>query len=51
MRDRRAEIEQLPWPMGEWQIGNRKSRLVLSARFPVVNRRSRSVAKLAWAMI
>ena len=30
--------------MAEWQIGHRKSSLVLSARFPVVKWRSRSVA-------
>ena len=32
------------WPMVERQIGHRKSRLVLSARFPAVTWRSRSVA-------
>ena len=42
---RRAQIKQLAWPMAEWQIGHRKSSLVLSARFPVVKWRSRSVAK------
>ena len=31
--------------MAEWQIGHRKSSLVLSAPFPVVKWRSRSVAK------
>ena len=41
---RRAQIKQLAWPMAEWQIRHRKSRFVLSARFPVVNGRSRSVA-------
>ena len=41
---RRAQIKQLAWPMAEWQIGHRKSSLVLSARFPVVKWRSRSVA-------
>ena len=34
--------------MAERQIGHRKSCLVLSARFPVVNWRSRSVAKSAY---
>ena len=34
--------------MAERQIGNRKSCLVLSARFPVVNWRSRPVAKSAY---
>ena len=34
--------------MGEPQIGHRKSCLVLSARFPVVNWRSRPVAKSAY---
>ena len=29
---RRAQIKQLAWPMAEWQIGHRKSSLVLSAR-------------------
>ena len=33
--------------MAEQQIGHRKSRSVLSARFPVVIWRSRSVAKSA----
>ena len=45
---RRAQIKQLAWPMAERQIGQRKSRLVLSARFPVVNWRSRPVAKSAY---
>ena len=45
---RRAQIKQLAWPIAERQIGHRKSRLVLSARFPVVNWRSRSVAKSAY---
>ena len=44
---RRAQIKQLGWPMTVRQIGNRKSSLVLSARFPVVKWRSRSVAKSA----
>ena len=34
--------------MAERQIGHWKSRLVLSARFLIVNRRSRSVAKSAY---
>ena len=34
--------------MAERQIGHRKSSLVLSARFPVVEWRSRSVAKSAY---
>ena len=34
--------------MAERQIGHRKSRLVLSARFPIVNWRFRSVAKSAY---
>ena len=34
--------------MAERQIGHRKSSLVLSARFPVVNWRSRPVAKSAY---
>ena len=38
---RRAQIKQLAWPMAERQIGHRKSCLVLSVRFPVVNWRSR----------
>ena len=42
---RRAQSKQLAWPMAERQIGYRKSSLVLSARFPVVKWRSRSVAK------
>ena len=33
--------------MAEWQIGHRKSSLVLSARIPVVKWRSRSVVKSA----
>ena len=45
---RRAQIKQLAWPMAERQIGHRKSCLVLSARFPVVNWRSRPVAKSAY---
>ena len=40
----RAQIKQPAWPMVELQIGHRKSRLVLSARFSFVNGRSRSVA-------
>ena len=44
---RRAQIKQLEWPIAERQIEHRKSRLVLSARFPVVDWRSRSVAKSA----
>ena len=35
--------------MAERQIGHRKSCLVLSARFPVVNWRSRPVAKSAYS--
>ena len=42
-----ALMKEMTWPMAERQIGYRKSRLVLSARFSVVNRRSRSVAKSA----
>ena len=34
--------------MAELQIAHRKSNLVLSARFPVVKWRSRSVAKSAY---
>ena len=45
---RRAQIKQLAWPMVERQIGDRKSSLVLSARFPVAKWRSRSVAKSAY---
>ena len=41
----RAEIKQLAWAMAEMQIWHRKSRLVFSARFPVINWRSRSDAK------
>ena len=44
---RRAQIKQLAWPMAQRQIGHRKSSLVLTARFPVVKWRSRSVAKSA----
>ena len=44
---RRAQIKQMAWPIAERQIGLRKSCVVLSARFPVVNWRSRSVAKSA----
>ena len=44
---RRAQIKQLAWPMAERQIGHRKSSLVIFARFSVVKRRSRSVAKSA----
>ena len=40
-------IKQLALPMAERQIGHRKSRFVLSARFAVVNWRSRPVAKSA----
>ena len=47
VRPERAQIKQLAWPMVERQIGHRKSSLVLSARFPVVNWRSRPVAKSA----
>ena len=39
-------IKQLAWPMAERQIGYRKSSLVLSAHFPVVKWRSRSVANV-----
>ena len=42
---RLTQIKQLAWPMAERQIGHRKSSLVLSTRFPVVEWRSRSVAK------
>ena len=42
-----AQIKQLAWPMAERQKGHRKSSLVLSARFPVVKWRSRSVAQSA----
>ena len=45
--DDSAQIKQLAWPMAEREIGNRKSSLVLFARFPVVKWRSRSVAKSA----
>ena len=41
---RRAQFKQLAWPMAERQIEHRKSCLVLSARFPVVNWPSRPVA-------
>ena len=44
----RVQIKQLGWPMTVRQIGHRKSSLVLSARFPVVKWRSRSVAKSAY---
>ena len=37
----------MAWPMAERQIEDRKSCLVLSARFPVVNWLSRPVAKSA----
>ena len=39
-------IKQLAWPMVERQIGYRKSSLFLSAHFPVVKWRSRSVANV-----
>ena len=42
---RRAQIRQLAWPIAEQQVGQWKSRSVLSARFPVVIWRSRCVAK------
>ena len=42
-----ALIKQLAWPMAERQIGYWKLRVVLSARFFFVNRRSRAVAKSA----
>ena len=45
---RRAQIKQLAWPMVEQQIEHRKSCLVLSAPFPVVNWRSRPVDKPAY---
>ena len=45
---RRAQIKQLAWPMAERQIGHRKSCLVLSVLFSVVNWRSRPVAKSAY---
>ena len=41
--DKGALIKQLAWPITERQIGHRKSCLVLSARFPVVNWRCRPV--------
>ena len=41
------QIKQLAWPMAERQIEHRKSCLVLSARFPVVNWPSCPVAKSA----
>ena len=41
-------VKQLAWPMAERSIEHRKSCLVLSARFPVVNRGSRPVAKSAY---
>ena len=44
---RRAKIKQLAWPMAERQIEHRKSCLVLSARFPAVNWRSRPVAPIS----
>ena len=44
---RRAQMKQLAGPMAERQVGLRKSCLVLSVRFPVVNWRSRPVAKSA----
>ena len=43
-----AQIKQLEWPIAERQIEHRKSRLVLSARFPVVDWRSRSFATSAY---
>ena len=46
---RRAQSKQLAWPIAERQIDYRKSRLVLSACFPVVNWRSHSVAKSAFS--
>ena len=42
------QIRQLAWTKAEWQIGHRKSSLVLSTRFPVVKWCSRSVAKSAY---
>ena len=45
---RRAQIKQLEWTIAERQIEHRKSRSVLSARFPVVEWRSGSVAKSAY---
>ena len=45
---RRAQIKQLAWHMVERQIEHGKSGLVLSARFPVVNWRSRPVGKSAY---
>ena len=47
---RLAHIKQLAWPMAERQIEYRKSCLVLSVCFPVVNWRSRPVAKSAYYM-
>ena len=50
--ERRAQIKQVTWPIAERQIELWKSCLVLpanlSARFPVVNWRSRPVAKSAY---
>ena len=45
---RRAQIKQLARPIAERQIEHRKSCLVFSTRFPVVNWRSRPVAKSAY---
>ena len=42
------QIKQLAWPMTERQIEHQKSCLVLSVRFPIVNWRSRPVAKSAY---
>ena len=44
---RRVQFKKLAWPMAERQIGHRKSCLILSVRFPVVNWRSRPDAKSA----
>ena len=41
---------RLAWPMAERQIEHRKSRLVISTRFLVVNWRSRPVAKSAYCV-
>ena len=43
-----VQIKQLAWPMAELQIEHWKSCLVLSARFPVINWRSRPVAQSAY---
>ena len=47
---RRVQIKQLAWPMTERKIEHRKSCLVLSASFLVVNGRSCPVAKSAYCI-